>query len=75
MVSEKPNLSSPLHILFQPFHGRAVLQTVHLLLVNVDGHVLDEKLGVGYPSSHDQSFHCSLIIVLASRFAFFTSVK
>lgn len=75
MVSEKPNLSSPLHILFQPFQSRTVLQTVHLLLVNIDSHVLNEKLGVRYSSSHDQSFYCSLIFILASRFAFFTSIK
>lgn len=75
MVSEKPNVSSPLQILFQPLEGRALLQTVHLLLVNVDRHVLDEKLGVRYASSHDQSLYCSLVVILVLRFAFFSSVK
>lgn len=75
MASEEPSLPSPLHVFFEPLEGRAVLQAVHLLLVEIDGHVLNEKPGVRYAGSHDQPLCCGLIVTLASRFAFFTSVK
>lgn len=53
MVTEQPDFSSPLHILFQPFEGGAVFQAVDLLLVHVDGHVLHEKLRVRDVSGHN----------------------
>lgn len=53
MVIEKPNLSGPLHILFQPFQGRTMFQTINLFLINIDGHVLNEKLWIWYTSSHN----------------------
>ena len=53
MVIEKPNLSGPLHILFQPFQGKTMFQTINLFLINIDSHVLNEKLWIWYTSSHN----------------------